>query len=407
LRHSYVRSLESLAEAAEQRREWSSAVERWRTLVAEERYNARVTLRLMRALDGAGDRAGALQQARVHTLLLQLEFEAEPDPDVVALADRLRTEPANGDDRKAAAWSADTGSNGGSPRAGISASDRVTSDRLASTADLAPALDELPSATPSPGPPLPRVLRRRWVISGIIGLLVLGAIAAIRHTDRPSLDQDLIAVAPFDVFDPKLDLWREGLVDILSRDLDGAGPLRAVSPRVAIRRWIGRAEPAEANALGRRTGAGLAVFGSWWKAGLIRCDSQRPSSMWAATDRWVRSIFATPWRTWTDWLIPLRWPCSVLSDAIDPLERSDRPRSAEPPSRRSKSSSAASSSTGEALGTLPWPIMKLRSPWTVRSLSPIAGCSSVHRQHTPPTHPRRTPSVPRHSTEDFPHATAS
>ena len=56
-----------------------------------------VTLRLMRALDGAGDRAGALQQARLHTLRLQQEFEAGPDPDVVALADRLRTEPANGD----------------------------------------------------------------------------------------------------------------------------------------------------------------------------------------------------------------------------------------------------------------------------------------------------------------------
>ena len=41
-------------------------------------------------LDGAGDRAGALQQARLHTLLLQQEFEAGPDSEVVALADRLR-----------------------------------------------------------------------------------------------------------------------------------------------------------------------------------------------------------------------------------------------------------------------------------------------------------------------------
>ena len=90
LRRSYARSLESLAEAAEERREWGSAAERWRGLVSEEPYNARVTLRLMRALDGAGDRAGALQQARLHTLLLQQEFEAGPDPEVVALADRLR-----------------------------------------------------------------------------------------------------------------------------------------------------------------------------------------------------------------------------------------------------------------------------------------------------------------------------
>jgi predicted ATPase/DNA-binding SARP family transcriptional activator len=91
LRRSYARSLNSLAEAAEERGEWSRAVERWRDLASEEPYNARVTLRLMRALDNVGDRAGALQQARLHTLQLQQEFEAGPDPDVVALADRLRT----------------------------------------------------------------------------------------------------------------------------------------------------------------------------------------------------------------------------------------------------------------------------------------------------------------------------
>jgi serine/threonine-protein kinase len=77
----------------------------------------------------------------------------------------------------------------------------------------------------------------------------------------------LIAVAPFDVFDPELGLWREGLVDILSRDLDGAGTLRAVSPRVVIRRWNGRAEPAEAKALGHRTGAQLVVFGQLVESG--------------------------------------------------------------------------------------------------------------------------------------------
>ncbi len=263
LRRSYTRSLESLAEAAEERREWSSAVERWRALVSEERYNARVTVRLMRALEGAGDRAGALQQARLHTVLLQQEFQSGPDPDVVALADRLRNEPANGDNRKVA---------------------RVTTDQFTSPADHTPALDEQSYASPSPGPPAsnsltapapvarppsppPKSRRRRWVVPGIIGLLVLGAIGVIGHTDRLSLDENLVAVAPFDVFDPKLALWREGLVDILSRGLDGAGPLRAVSPRVAIRRWTGRAEPAEANALGRRTGAGLAVFGQLVESG--------------------------------------------------------------------------------------------------------------------------------------------
>jgi DNA-binding SARP family transcriptional activator len=276
LRRVYTRSLETLAEAAEEREEWSRAVERWRGLVTEEPYDARVTLRLMRALERVGDRAGALQQARLHASLLQQEFEAGPDPDVVALADRLRTEPPNGDNHKVAAWSPGTGSNGGSPNAGISTPAQVTTDRFASTPDLAPALDEPRSASPSPGPPLAAEPRRRWVggrllILGFIGVGVAGAAALgallSRHTYPRSLDANLIVVAPFDVFDPKLGLWREGLVDILSRDLDGAGPLRAVSPRVAIRRWSGRAERAEANALGRRTRAGLAVFGQLVESG--------------------------------------------------------------------------------------------------------------------------------------------
>ena len=64
------------------------------------------------------------------------------------------------------------------------------------------------------------------------------------------------------MLDPSLQLWREGLGDILSRSLDAAGPLRTVSPTVALRRWEGRADRASAEALGRRTGAGLVVFGT-------------------------------------------------------------------------------------------------------------------------------------------------
>jgi serine/threonine-protein kinase len=77
----------------------------------------------------------------------------------------------------------------------------------------------------------------------------------------------VVAIAPFDVFDPDLVLWREGLVDLLSRNLDGAGPLRTVPPTVVVRRWAGRADPASAAGLGRRTGAELALFGSLLRSG--------------------------------------------------------------------------------------------------------------------------------------------
>ncbi|MGH9258523.1 MAG: tetratricopeptide repeat protein, partial [Acidimicrobiales bacterium] len=76
-----------------------------------------------------------------------------------------------------------------------------------------------------------------------------------------TLNPNVVAVAPFDVLVPGLDVWREGLVDVVSRDLDGAGPLRAVAPTVVVRRWRGRADATAAAELGRHTGAGLTVFG--------------------------------------------------------------------------------------------------------------------------------------------------
>jgi TolB-like protein/DNA-binding SARP family transcriptional activator len=91
---AYAKALERLAEETTAEGDTKSAVEWWRRLAAEDRYNARVTLRLMAALEAAGDRAGAIQQARIHAVLLEQEFGAEPDPEVEALAERLRTSPA-------------------------------------------------------------------------------------------------------------------------------------------------------------------------------------------------------------------------------------------------------------------------------------------------------------------------
>src|SRR5947208_295038 len=101
------------------------------------------------------------------------------------------------------------------------------------------------------------------------GLAVAAAAVAIllRSKAPSSLDPDLVAIAPFDVLAPTLELWHEGLVDVLSRNLDGAGPLRTVSPTVVVRRWSGRADPTSAKELGRKTGAQVVVFGGIVAAG--------------------------------------------------------------------------------------------------------------------------------------------
>ena len=98
-----------------------------------------------------------------------------------------------------------------------------------------------------------------------------GALWASRGA--PVADADLVAVAPFDVQDPSLALWKEGLVDVLSRGLDGAGALRTVPASIVIRRWSGRADAQSAKALGIATGARLVLFGGLLAAG----DSVRAS----------------------------------------------------------------------------------------------------------------------------------
>ena len=76
-----------------------------------------------------------------------------------------------------------------------------------------------------------------------------------------------LAVAPFEVLDPQLGLWKEGIVDVLARNLDGAGPLHALSPSVTIKRWEGHAERTAAVAFGKRVGAQLVIYGQLQSAG--------------------------------------------------------------------------------------------------------------------------------------------
>jgi serine/threonine-protein kinase len=93
LAQRHAAALEALAESSESENGWATAVSWWRRLAVLEPGNGRVAVRLMRALDAAGDRAGALQHAKVHTALLREQFDAEPDPDVVSLTERLKREP--------------------------------------------------------------------------------------------------------------------------------------------------------------------------------------------------------------------------------------------------------------------------------------------------------------------------
>ena len=139
---------------------------------------------------------------------------------------------------------------------------RAPADRFADAPAFARALEAAagaPSAGASPA------LRRGLLTAAAVLLVALAGAGVWLHT-RPAAeaarDADLLAVAPFEVLEPSLQVWREGMGDVLSRTLDGAGPIRTVSPSVVLRRWSGRADRASAEELGRRTGAELVVYGT-------------------------------------------------------------------------------------------------------------------------------------------------
>lgn len=141
--------------------------------------------------------------------------------------------------------------------------EKDAADRPQTAAELVQVLEG--TATPTTGTRAMRAARQRrirWMIVTAV-VAVAGAIGwmVLRSKRSTSMNADLVAVAPFDVLDPPLALWREGLVDVLSRSLDGAGPLRTVSPTLIVKRWSGRADPGSARALGRATGARTVILG--------------------------------------------------------------------------------------------------------------------------------------------------
>jgi class 3 adenylate cyclase/TolB-like protein/tetratricopeptide (TPR) repeat protein len=120
---------------------------------------------------------------------------------------------------------------------------------------------------------------RRLVAAGMAALVLI-AVAAIYLTRREpprlvtpeeALAADAppgIAVLPFRVNDPALETWRDGMVDLLSINLDGIPGIRPIASRTVLARWEeqvpGEANPDLATALdvAGRTGARYAVVGS-------------------------------------------------------------------------------------------------------------------------------------------------
>lgn len=170
-------ALKSTAEAAEARGDPESARGHWRTLVEHEPHSAEATLGLMRTLEATGKRAAALAAATAHVALMAEEFGAEPNPEVVELAERMRARPESGSHPRAPEGSATRPGNGGTP-----------------------------GTAPAPRLPLSRVA---WL--SLAAIVLVGFFAIVANEPTPSVAESdpppfaSVAVLPFDDFSEEAD----------------------------------------------------------------------------------------------------------------------------------------------------------------------------------------------------------
>jgi TolB-like protein len=105
-----------------------------------------------------------------------------------------------------------------------------------------------------------------------VGLLTVLFFAFVWVQPRSALGDvapgaDVIAVLPFTTSGDDVEVLREGMVDLLSRNLSQVGVIRTVDPRAVLFRWRERARdgvmpPEAAYALGREVGAGSILWGN-------------------------------------------------------------------------------------------------------------------------------------------------
>lgn len=296
LARAYARALEALAESAEREGSGIRAVDWWRKLAAHDPYNSRVASRLMKALAAIGERAAAIQHARVYETLLSAELGVQPDATVTALAEQLKHDPGVAPERTAAPSSVPTARDESRP---------VSDPPIASVPGSAAAPDASAPAHTAARLPIPARARRPVLIATALAVAALTGTAVVAvHLDRWTTASRIasatrtIAVLPFANVsaDPENEYFSDGITDELITTLGQVSGLRVVSRTSA---FAFKNRSVDARDVGERLGAVALVEGSVRRVGsalrvtVHLVDARTGYELWSDSyGRDVEDIFA-------------------------------------------------------------------------------------------------------------------
>jgi TolB-like protein/DNA-binding SARP family transcriptional activator/Tfp pilus assembly protein PilF len=275
LGRAYARALEALSELAERRGDSVEAVRWWRALAAHDPYSSRVVVRLMRALDRSGDRAAALQHARVHATLLAEEFGTQPDAAVAELAASMRAQPIASTPAPEVALAPPVA-------AGASAETRVV------------------ETTKAVIPPVRRARTRPWLMAVALSTIAIAGamVARGRAHESAAPDRASVAVLPFIDLSPGRDheFFSDGMTEELINTLGRVEGVRVASRTSS---FAFKGQTLDVRDVGARLGVATVLDGSVRAAdGTLRITARLSSTrdgyqLWSRTyERTLEHVFA-------------------------------------------------------------------------------------------------------------------
>ncbi|HUR95004.1 MAG TPA: BTAD domain-containing putative transcriptional regulator [Gemmatimonadales bacterium] len=220
----YRALLEAAAAGATAHGDRGAAVLWWRRLAALDPTDTRAAQGLMRALAVSGDAPGALRHADIVHQIRQQELELAPDPEVAALAERIRRGELAPPTVAPGSVSSPAPAAGDAPAARAPAPPAPTA--------VAPAESARPVSAPVPAPP--SNARRRRAFGLVIVVLLAGVAAGLYWRSGPrvagSSAPRRLAVLPFQNQGDSADAYfADGVTDELRGKLAALPGLEVVA----------------------------------------------------------------------------------------------------------------------------------------------------------------------------------